>query len=161
MKKGLFMLTVGLFALLLSGCFSDPIQEDIINYSNEEMTTALELETAATSAYESVSGANYTDDETMYLAMVNEVIPNYNELVKELDRVEIETDELREVHESFIEGADIQYNAFVKIVNGLEAQDPALIEEANGMLEKARKHLRDYRNGLDKLAKEHDVEWEE
>jgi exonuclease VII small subunit len=49
----------------------------------------------------------------------------------------------------------------VKIVRALETQDPLLIEEANGMLEEARSLLREYQNEIDKLAKEHDVEWEE
>lgn len=146
---------------LLSGCLNDPIQDDLVNYSNKEMEKAYDLENNAVSAYESVSGVNYSDDQTMYDTLTSEVIPNYNEFIKVLNTAKIETDELKEIHEIIIKGADLQYNGFVKIVFALENQDPTAIEEANGMLEEARKHLRNYRNKLDKLAKEHNVVWEE
>ena len=156
MKKGLLAIVLP-FILLLSGCFSDPVQDDLLNYVNKEMKQAGKLEAAAVSAYEGVSGANYKDDQTMYDALTKEVIPNYNEFIKELDSVNIETDELQEIHEIYIEGADIQYKAFVTIKQALEEQDPALVQEANDMLADARDHIRDYKNKLNKLAKDHDV----
>lgn len=156
MKTGLLAIVLP-FILLLSGCFSDPVQDDLLNYVNKEMKQAGKLEAAAVSAYEGVSGANYQDDQTMYDALTKEVIPNYNEFIKELDSVNIETDELQEIHEIYIEGADIQYKAFVTIKQALEEQDPALVQEANDMLADARDHIRDYKNKLNKLAKDHDV----
>jgi len=155
-KTGLLAIVLP-FILLLSGCFSDPVQDDLLNYVNKEMKQAGKLEAAAVSAYEGVSGANYQDDQTMYDALTKEVIPNYNEFIKELDSVNIETDELQEIHEIYIEGADIQYKAFVTIKQALEEQDPALVQEANDMLADARDHIRDYKNKLNKLAKDHDV----
>ncbi|MCM3727176.1 hypothetical protein M3226_15965 [Neobacillus cucumis] len=156
MKKGLLAIVLPLI-LLLSGCFSDPVQDDLLNYVNKEMKQAGKLEAAAVSAYEGVSGANYKDDQTMYDALTKEVIPNYNEFIKELDTVKIETDELREIHEIYIEGADIQFKAFATIKQALEEQDPALVQEANDMLADAREHIRDYKSKLNKLAKDHDV----
>ena len=156
MKKGLLAIVLP-FILLLSGCFSDPVQDDLLNYVNKEMKQAGKLEAAAVSAYEGVSGANYKDDQTMYDALTKEVIPNYNEFIKELDSVKIETDELQEIHEIYIEGADIQYKAFVIIKQALEEQDPALVQEANDMLADAREHIRNYKSKLNKLAKDHDV----
>ncbi|PFN99433.1 hypothetical protein COJ85_19805 [Bacillus sp. AFS076308] len=156
MKKGLLAIVLP-FILLVSGCFSDPVQDDLLNYVNKEMKQAGKLEAAAVSAYEGVSGANYKDDQTMYDALTKEVIPNYNEFIKELDSVKIETDELQGIHEIYIEGADIQYKAFVTIKQALEEQDPALVQEANDMLADAREHIRDYKSKLNKLAKDHDV----
>jgi hypothetical protein len=159
-KKGLLIFVLLPFLFLLSGCGSDPVHDDLLNYVNKEMKKAGKLEIAAVSAYEGVSGANYTDDQTMYDALTNDVIPNYNEFIKELDSVTVETDELQKIHEIYIEGADIQFKAFTIIKQALEEQDPALIQEANDMLADARKHIRDYQNKLDKLAKEHDVKIE-
>ncbi|PLS05615.1 hypothetical protein [Neobacillus cucumis] len=160
MKKRLLAIVFPLF-LLLSGCFNDPVQDDLLNYVNKEMKQAGKLEAAAVSAYEGVAGANYTDDQTMYEALTKEVIPNYNEFIKELDSVKIETEELRQIHEIYIEGADIQFKAFVTIKQALEDQDPALVQKANGLLADARKHIRDYKSKLNKLAKEHDVKIKE
>jgi hypothetical protein len=145
------------FILLLAGCFNDPVQDDLLNYVNKEIKPAGKLEAAAVSAYEGVSGANYTDDQTMYDALTKEVIPNYTEFIKELDSVKIETDELRKIHEIYMEGAEIQLKAFVTIKQALEEQDPALVQKANGMLADAREHIQNYKSKLNKLAKDHNV----
>jgi aspartate-semialdehyde dehydrogenase len=157
MKRRLFVLIIPLL-LMLSGCSGDPVQDDLLNYVNKEMKDVGKLESTAVSAYEGVSGTNYQDDQTMYDTLMNDVIPNYSEFVKELESVKIETDEVREIHEIYIEGANIQFNAFAKIKQALENQDADLIQEANDMLADARGHIRDYQTKLNKLAKEHDVE---
>ncbi|MFZ7943388.1 hypothetical protein [Neobacillus sp. 19] len=159
MKKYLLVLVLPLI-FLLSGCLSDPVQDDLLNYVNKEMKNAAKLEVEAVSAYESVTGANYQDDQTLYDVLLNEVIPTYNEFIKELDSANIETDEVKEIHEIYIKGADIQFNAFAKIKQALEEQDAGLIQEANDMLAEARTHIRDYKSKLTKLAKEHDVKIE-
>jgi hypothetical protein len=160
-KKWLLALVLP-FVFLLSSCniLGNPVQDELINYINKDMKKAGKLESAAISAYEGVSGANYTDDQTMYDALTKDVIPNYNEFIKELDSVSIESDELKEIHEIYIEGADIQFKAFTIIKQALEEQDATLIQQANDLLADAREHIRDYKNKLDKLAKEHDVKIE-
>ncbi|WP_040205258.1 lipoprotein [Neobacillus jeddahensis] len=160
MKKRLIAIVIPII-FLLAGCFGDPVQDDLQNYLDKEMKTVWELEVNAISAYEGVSGANYQDDQTMYDAITTDVIPNYNEFIKKLEAVKIETDELKEIHEIYIEGANIQFNAFAKIKQALEEQDPNLIQEANTMLADARKHIRDYKDKLNKLGKEHDVKIEQ
>ncbi|MFP5107068.1 hypothetical protein ACSU6B_09885 [Neobacillus sp. C211] len=156
MKKWILAIFLPIL-ILLSGCSNDPVQDDLLNYVNKEMKEAGKLERAAVSAYEGVSGTNYQDDQTMYDVLNNDVIPNYNEFIKALDSVKIKTDEVREIHEIYIEGADIQFKAFAIIKQALEEQDANLIQKANDMLADARKHIRNYQTKLDKLAKEHDV----
>ncbi|WHY86890.1 hypothetical protein QNH39_03170 [Neobacillus novalis] len=160
MKKALAAIVFPMI-FLLAGCLGgDPVKDDLLNYVNKEMKQAVKLEAAAISAYEGVAGANYQDDQTMYDALTKVVIPNYNEFIKELDSVSIETDEVKEIHEIFITGADIQFKAFGKVKQALEDQDAALIEEANDMFADARKQIRDYKSKLDKLAKKHEVKIE-
>ncbi|WP_308162454.1 hypothetical protein [Bacillus sp. ISL-7] len=159
MKKWILAIFLPIL-ILLSGCSNDPVQDDLLNYVNKEMKEAGKLERAAVSAYEGVSGTNYQDDQTMYDVLNNDVIPNYNEFIKALDSVKIKTDEVREIHEIYIEGADIQFKAFAIIKQALEEQDANLIQKANDMLADARKHIRNYQTKLDKLAKEHDVDIE-
>ncbi|MCA1032716.1 hypothetical protein LCL95_17025 [Bacillus timonensis] len=159
MKKVLLAIVLPMI-FILSGCLSDPVQEDILNYVNKEMKKAYDLETVALDAYDSVTGANYTNDAIMYNVLLDEVIPYYTEFLDEIERVNIETKELKEVHDDYVTGATYQYNAFVKLVGALEQQDRAMVEEANALLAKARQYINTYNKNLDKLAKEHDVEWE-
>lgn len=146
-----------LMFILLSGCSNDPVQKDLLNYVNEELKAAAKFEAAAVSAYESVSGANYKDDQTMYDALVNEVIPNYSNLLNELESVKIETDEVKDVHAIYLEGANIQFKAFEKIKQALEGQDSGMIQEANDMLAQASALISDYQKKLNGLADEHNV----
>ena len=145
--------------LVLAGC-GGPVQDDILNYVNKELKAAQELEDKAVSAYEGVAGVNYTDDPTMHDALVNEVIPTYTELIDELEGASIESDELKEIHEIYLSGANLQLSAFEKIKEAIEKQDSSMIEEANQLLEEGRLQIEDYNKKLDELAKENNVEIE-
>jgi DNA repair ATPase RecN len=148
-----------LLLFLLSGC-GDPVQDDLLDYVNEKMPSLGKEEVMIIGKYEKVTGANYTDDQTLYDALKVEIIPAYNEYIEDLESVKIETDELRKIHEDYIEAANIQASAFLTIVTALENQDSGLINDANQKLNTARKMMRDYKNDVEKLAKEHDVKLE-
>lgn len=160
LKKRLAIL-IFLFTLILSGCFSDPIQDDLLAYLNEELADISHLENEAVSAYEGATGANYTSDQILYDTLLGIVIPTYQEYSDKLEAIKVETDELRDIHEGYIEGVNLQLNAFIKIVTALEEADRSKIEEANEMLSDARKIMRDFNNDIEKLAEEHDVELRE
>jgi hypothetical protein len=157
-KRMLAVVVFGCF-LVLAGC-GGPVQDDILNYVNKELKTAQELEDKAVSAYDGVAGVNYTDDPTMHDALVNEVIPTYTDLINELESVNIESDELKEIHEIYLSGANLQLSAFEKIKEAIEKQSSSMIDEANQLLEEGRLKIEDYNKELDALAKENNVEIE-
>lgn len=160
MRKRLIVILLFCF-VILTGCFSDPVQDDLLQYVNSELTTAHKLERTAITAFESVAGTNFTNDQALYDALQNEVIPNYEKFLNELNSVDIETEELKELHDLYIEGANTQMEAFLLIVTALEKQDQSLIEEANKLLEKGKKQITDYNNKIRQLAKDHNVTLEE
>ncbi|MFD1359095.1 hypothetical protein ACFQ4X_14340 [Fictibacillus halophilus] len=148
-----------LMLFLLSGC-GDPVQDDLLDYVNEKMPSLGKEEMKIVGKYDDVTGPNYTDDQSLYDALKAEIIPEYNEFIKDLEAVEIETDELRNIHEDYIEATNIQASAFLLIVSAIENQDSTMINEANEKLNTARKMMREYQNDVKKLAKEHDVKLE-
>ncbi|KEZ47359.1 hypothetical protein [Metabacillus indicus] len=150
-----------LFAFMLAGCSADPVQEELLTYVNDVLPEVTEKEVAAITAYDSVSGDNYTSDDVMYSVMVDEVSPVYNSFIADLEEVEIESKELKELHEHYIEAANIQHAGFILIIAGLEQQDRGKIIEANEKLAAARKMLREYTADLEALAEKHDVTLEE
>lgn len=152
------------FLLLMStlvGCGSNPVQDDLITYINDSLPSLAEQELEAIELYESVSGPNYIDDETMYYTIFDEVIPKYGDFIDDLEKIEVKTDELNEIHELYIEAANLQNSAFLTIITALEEQNSEKINEANGKLTDARKMIRDYQKKLSTLAEENDVEIEE
>ncbi|WP_318508989.1 hypothetical protein [Bacillus sp. T3] len=156
MRKRIIVLFAFCF-VILSGCFNDPIQDELLQYLNSDLTTAHKLEKKAVSAYEGVTGANFTNDQVLYETLKNEVIPNYEKFLDELNSVKIENTELKEIHDIYLEGAKLQYEAFTIIIKALETQDPVLITKANEKLKKGRKLIEDYVNKLEQLAKDHKV----
>ncbi|MFG6497013.1 hypothetical protein P8610_16755 [Fictibacillus sp. UD] len=160
LMKKYVLASILMFILILSGCGGDPVQDDLLNYVNEQMPKLADDETEIVGKYADVTGMNYTDDYTLYDALKLEIIPEYNAFISDLEAVEIETDELRKIHEDYIEAANIQASAFLQIVTAIENQDSAIINEANEKLNTARKMMRDYKSDVEKLAKEHDVKLE-
>lgn len=159
MRKRLAVLFL-IALVMLSACIKDPIQDDLLNYVNTEMTTAYELEKKAVNAYESVTGANFTNDQVLYDTLQNDVIPTYKQFLIELKDVKIESKELQKIHDIYIKAAETQFKAFEVIIEALENQDPALVNQANDILEQGRNQINEYQNKLDKLAKEHNVNLE-
>jgi hypothetical protein len=155
MKKYVLM-SILCFIFILSGC-GDPVQDELLDYVNEEMPALGDKEGEIVGKYADVTGLNYTDDATLYNALKEEIIPEYNVFIKDLEAVEIDSDELRKIHEDYIEATNIQASAFLLIVTAIENQDSGMINEANEKLNTARKMMRDYNNEVKKLAKEHDV----
>ncbi|MDM5212506.1 hypothetical protein QUF94_13800 [Peribacillus sp. NJ4] len=148
-----------LLILLLVGC-GNPMQEELLSYINEDLPPLAEKESEVIARYESVTGDNYTNDEVMYAALVDEVQPKYQSFITDLEAVEIEEKEIKTVHEDFIEAANLQHSAFLTVISAIEEQDREKIDEANQKLSKARKMMRQYQVDLKTLAEDNEIEWE-
>lgn len=156
-----FLLMLAVVLLITIGCTSkDPIREDLINYINNELLPIANLEKEAAEAYESVTGSNYKDDIQLYNTVNEVVIPKYREFVEKLEAIQPKTEEIRKLHELYIEAANIQFNAFNLILSAVENQDRNLVVQANEKLEQGRKLLREFNYQLEELAKKHNVEFE-
>jgi hypothetical protein len=157
MKKVLVGLGVFLLFFLVA---CNEVQDDLLTYLNEELDPIAGLEAEATEAYGSVTGANYTDDLTLYDKLTTVIIPTYEEFYTKLKRIDPETEEVQEVHDLFVEGVDDQYNAMLVLKTALEQQDPNGVTQANSLLDSGSSKINEYHTELEDLADEHDVEIE-
>lgn len=160
-KLTLSLISIFAFAILLTGCFSNPIQEDLLSYINDEIAPISAEEAKIVANYDSVTGQNYTDDETTYKMLMDNVIPAYNELSDKILKIQPKTPEVRELHDLFIKLSGIQKSAFVGIADAIEKQDLGLVNEANAKLDEANKLARDYQMKLQDMAKEYNIELKE
>ncbi|MFO1443664.1 hypothetical protein KDN24_10660 [Bacillus sp. Bva_UNVM-123] len=155
MKKTLISI---FFALILLTACGNPIKDDLLSYINDDFTPLAYLELETMNAFDSVTGANYTDDETTYYTLIDEVVPKYSEFIDKLEAIMPDTNEVSKLHEQYIDAANLQHSAFLTILDALEKGDPGLITEANEKLDEARKRIRAYEQNLKKLANENNVE---
>ncbi|WP_226675966.1 hypothetical protein [Rossellomorea aquimaris] len=159
MKLKATVLGVVLLAIL-SGC-SDPVQDDLLNYINEEMQPLAVLEEEAIAEYDSVTGNNYVDDMTTYVHIEEVVIPLYRDFIDQLEAVDPKTSEVQELHENYIAAVNLQESAMIKILAAIDQQDYDMVAEANNMLAAGRAGIRSFTNELEILADEHNVEMTE
>lgn len=157
MKRLMSVIFISL--LVLTGCGSDPVHDELLNYINTDMKPLAAKEQKVLDDYDSVTGNNYTDDETLYNKLIDEILPEYRDFISELEGINIETKELSDIHEKYIDAANTQQQGLIKITDALEKQNIGLAAEANQMLTEGRKGLRDYQKEIKNLAKEHNVEF--
>ncbi|PFG04217.1 hypothetical protein [Bacillus sp. es.034] len=72
-------------------------QKAIINFINEDIKRVAEYEVVAFESLASVSGVNYTDDETLYKELTSTTIPSYEKALGEAESIEREIPELEEM----------------------------------------------------------------
>src|SRR6185312_4884226 len=97
-----------------------------------------QLEREAINEYDSVVGANHVDDEITYFHIKDVVLPKYRNFIEELEALRPETKEVRNVHEIYIKGSNLQYNGMVSLLSALENQDFDKLNEANQQMQEAK-----------------------
>lgn len=160
MKKYLRFLTVGCMAMFLAfalcACGSDDSSSDdsssdssisfnveIISvsdmdgYTSEVIPTLAVLETEMVTAYDAISGDNYSDDQTMYDGLVDSVIPANEAPLATAEAVETSDSDVEAAHELYIQYVEANQAAFELMVTALEEADADKITEANEYLAEA------------------------
>lgn len=173
-KKRMMFLLVLIFATVLSvGCTDagseradatttlettaeDPVKTDYKNYIELELPKILELEAVVSESYDSVSGDNYTDDETMYITIKDVTLPASKKLIAAAEGILPRTKTIRDIHEKYIAAVNKQDYAFTLILSALEEQDYATITKANELLTEARKYAREYVADMTELSDMYD-----
>jgi len=130
-----FLLTPGLFLTsILSSCYRDPVLKEINFYLHDKLAGISYLENKAIAAFEHVTGDNYTTDQELYNTLIYDVIPVYYEFLTKLNYIEVQSPALQKIHNSCLDGVNLQYNAFINIAIALEELDKGKMDEANAML---------------------------
>jgi hypothetical protein len=160
-KLTLSLISIFTFAILLTGCFSNPIQKDLLSYINDDIAPLASVEDKIFTDYDSVTGQNYKDDPTTFAMLMDTIIPAYNELSDKVLKIQPETPEVRELHDMYIKLTGIQKSAFVGLADAIEKQDIGLVNESNAKLDEANKLARDYQMKLQDMAKEYNIEFKE
>lgn len=146
---------VALIALLLGG---DKVKNDLLEYVNEDLKKAKQLQNELDELYEDARESG--NDDTMYEMMDEKVIPKSRELIDKAEAVEVDTEEVRKLHEKYLLALNTQDQAFTLILAALETGDYEMVSKANEKLDTARRLMREYKADLNALMDEHGLEWE-
>lgn len=124
-----------------------------MNYQAEiKKISPLEIE--AIGAYSNVTGPNFRDDFTLKNILNSKVIPTYSDFAEKLGRIVPQTIELKNIHQNYIEGANLQLEAFKVLIKGIEKEDHSLIETANEKLNQGKNKMRQWQEGMAAISRE-------
>jgi hypothetical protein len=147
-------------AVVFVGCATDKVQVDLTSYLNQGVMNIAELEQKSLARYAAVTGNNYKNDQTTYEALRDYVIPLYERFIRGLRVLHPETEEVRNLNRTYIEGAESLLEGFKLVMIAIETKDSSLIRPANEYLEKGRLENEKWRTELIALGNEHDVKFE-
>ena len=101
--------------------------------------------------YGSVTGENYTDDETMYVVLTD-LTAEVNRFITRIERIQPKNSTLRAAHNIYIEGWNLQFEAMLLTLEALEDQSYAGMARANKVLAQGRAKISEYRARIQKLG---------
>ena len=139
------------------GCATGKVSVDLTTYVNQGVMNIAELEQKALAKYASVTGKNYKNDETVYQALQDDVIPLYKRFVRGLRAIQPETEEVRTLHRIYIEAADSLLEGFKLVLLAIEKQDSSIIRPANEYLEAGLRDTERWKKDLIALSAKYGV----
>lgn len=143
---------------VLAGCGSDPVQDDLINYINNQVPTIAALEEKVTSEYQAVKTDSNADDAMFAAKLKDVIIPADDELIAKAKATVPATEEVKKVHDKYIASVTAQSEAFAILLDAAGKNDEKLAETANTKLTEAEKLSEEYLADLETLKKDHGVE---
>lgn len=156
--------------LILSGCSgteaaenalskvtgNDHIQDDLLNYINEQLIPLQTEESTLVQQFNTQLDDPSIGDTELHDTLT-EIIPVYKDLIGRIEVIRPDTTEVRDLHEMYIATANKQYNAMVQLQAAINNQDMNLVSEANEKLEEARRGDRAFNNALNDLSEAHNI----
>ncbi len=137
-----------MFAVILTGCgasaeFETYVSETCIDFDKDYK----ELHTM----YGKVTTMN---DDEIVTTLKEEIIPKSEEFVKKVKETEISDEDIKKLHEIYIEIVELRHEAYENALNGVENRDYDSIDKANDCISKADKKFEEFIEERDKLADE-------
>ncbi|WP_243061113.1 hypothetical protein [Nocardioides sp. SR21] len=127
-------------------------QEALDDY-RDEMTPLGEREEELLERYASVQGANYTTDRAMY-RVVSTDLPEWVQLSDDFQQIEVEDDELADIHDVYIEATAARIRGFTLLLSGLENFDRRAIADANDAIGEGNQLVREWGQDMDEFVED-------
>ncbi|WP_071461493.1 hypothetical protein [Bacillus massilinigeriensis] len=135
-------------------------QQAIIHFINKDLSKLNEYEQEAKLAFLSVTGENFTNDQEVYDALNEEIIPKYKKAVDEAENLDVKMKELKPIKEELELATSYFYESMVMKRKAVEQQDRQLAEDSDKKLLEHNDTIMQYHKDLETLAKKYNVKYE-
>lgn len=133
----------------------DLVQIDLIDYINNKLKEIVPLEKEVNTLYENIRKELAKEKYINILA--NELIPMYGKYLEKLQTIHPNTEEVRTVHNLYIEGATLTYKALRDMETSRRQRDAHKFDEANEKITEANAKFKQFRNAIKELRGKHKV----
>ncbi len=141
---------------VLTGC-GDPVQEDLINYINNQVPTLVALEDKVSQEYESAVKEKNGDDAKLAAKLKDVIIPASDELLAKARAIVPATEEVKKVHNKYIAAYTEQHEAFTLLLQAAQNNNETLVNTVSEKLVKADTLSKEFLADIETLKKEHQV----
>ncbi len=150
------LLAMVMMISMLTGCGSDPVAEELEKFLNTDMV-------AVNQKYEDLKAEmtkwqSLEDDAALITSLKNTVLPNIDESLNLLSKINLQTEEVKEIKGKYKKVLDTYKEGFQVMLNAAEAGDEAGLKAADEKIAEGIKLIDDYNNALENLAKEKKME---
>jgi hypothetical protein len=152
---GIFLVAlITIFAVILSSQSANAaakVSKSEYQAYMKSMRAFVSAENSILTKYGSVTGDNYTDDQTLYDTLV-ELTPEMNRFIGRIEKIQPKNSTLRSIHKLYVSGWNLQYEAVLLCLQALDDQSYAGIAKSNKVLSQGRAQLADFRAKLQSLG---------
>ncbi len=168
MKKKIyvmFMMLVMLFTVV--GCGKEKkenvseevsVQDDIVNFVNVELAGIMTYRDTAIESYNSYFMEESVNVSDFLTELEVAAIPNMESFVSELEKIQVETPEVQELKDMYLESANMQLEAMRMVVTAIKEENPDYLAEADILISDAGDIMIQYESKLKLLCIDYDVD---
>ncbi|MBE4909964.1 hypothetical protein IMZ08_18160 [Bacillus luteolus] len=165
MKKKISIHFLFLLLLFTTACagptelFSGVKVKSELNSYIEEIGQLNEVQNTLLAEYEQ-GFVEETDNEVALNHLNEEIIPPFETFLQDTRSVQLETEEVKNLHAIYIEAMEIQLEVFTDFKQSLETDNDALFDEANNKVDQVNELLDQHENQFKDLTKEYNINLE-
>lgn len=164
MKKILLILFILIFTF--SGCqdntdnkMKQEIELELTTYINNDLESIVSLEKETVASFNNFESDDNNTSDQLIDFLENSIIPQYREFLRDLSEINLETKEIQNAHNYYIESAKFQLDAFTFYLEGLKEFDYSKIEKVNFLIKESRKNLNLYKNELKSITERYEINY--
>lgn len=131
----------------------DEQAQDALDDYRDELSSLGPREQRLLDRYGSVQGKNYTTDRAMYRVVAAD-LPKWTQLSDDLQMLEIEDDELADIHSTYIDATSARIRGFTLLLAAMEDYDLRAMADANDAIGEGNQLVREWQQDLEEFMEE-------
>lgn len=164
MKKKAYIALITLALVgLVSGCGKKKeetvsVKSDVVEFVNEELPTAKTDHDSAIGIYNAYFADGADQDLDAFKASLQDTaIPTMEKCIKTISAIEVETDEVKALKDSYLQSVQKEYEAMKMVVSAIDGQNADYLTQADTLISEAATLMNDYQTKLQTLADEQGI----